>query len=165
MWSMCAGWVEAISTAVAALATVVLAGFAVPNLIALQRYVKETNEMKQESLRQGIASRRPFVSIAPGKQRVWLVNSGPGIAYKATWQFKDHEKFGGFVKAEDVGAIGVGIEVPLSFRADQFRPLTVEDIGKQEGIRIDYEDADRRRYWSTISRTPEGYTVVDSGEA
>jgi hypothetical protein len=165
MWDMCAGWVEAISTAVAAVATVLLAGFAVPNLIALRRYVKDTNEIKQESLRQGVASRRPFVSISPGKERVWLMNSGPGVAYKVTWQFKDHEKFGGLLKAEEVGAIGIGIEVPLSFRADRFRQLTVEDIGKQEGIRIDYEDADGKRYWSMISRTPEGYTVVDSGVA
>lgn len=39
MWGMCAAWVEAISTAVVAVATVLLAGFAVPNLIALRRYV------------------------------------------------------------------------------------------------------------------------------
>jgi len=78
------------------------AGFAVPNIIALRQYVKDTNEMKQESLRQGVASRRPFVSIANGKERVWLMNSGPGIAYNVNWQFNHHEKFGGFVKPEHV---------------------------------------------------------------
>jgi hypothetical protein len=163
---MCDIWtkVEAISTAVGALATFGLAALAVPNLRFLRKYVTDTNEMRQEQLRQGVASRRPFVSIVPDSERVWLINSGPGIAFKATWQFTHHEKFGGYVKAEPVGAIGVDREVPLSFRADKFRPLTLEDVGSQDGLRIDYEDSSGKHYWSTIMRTPEGHTVVDSGE-
>jgi hypothetical protein len=58
----------------------------------------------------------PLFSIVPDRERVWLFNSGPGIAFKTTWQFTQHEKFAGYVKAEPIGAIGINREVPLSFR-------------------------------------------------
>jgi hypothetical protein len=60
---MCAVWIEAISAAVGALATVILAWLAVPNLRHLRRYVEATNETLQEQIRQGKASRRPFFTV------------------------------------------------------------------------------------------------------
>jgi hypothetical protein len=154
-----------LATAAGAAATLYIAVLARPNLRALRKYVRATAKMEREQLQQGIAARRPFISIVPDKEQVWLTNAGPGHAFKATWQFANHEKFKGNVKVQPIGAIGIGQQVPLYFEVAKRDPLTLQLIGSQGGIEIEYQDSSEKHYWSKITRTPEGYTLVDSGEA
>jgi hypothetical protein len=162
--------IDTLLTALGVFAAVYVALLALPNLKALRRYVEATVQMQGEQLQQGIASRRPFLSIEVRErlETVNLVNFGPGNAFRVTWHFIDPmlrlPGFSGSPAPDPIGAMGIQQCVPLIFSALGTRAavkLSMLNVG--QGIRVEYEDSSKKRYWSTITRAPEGHTYTDSG--
>jgi hypothetical protein len=66
-----------------------------------------------------------------------------------------------------MGAMPVGNARPLviDVTAGGRSTVNLEQLRSQGGIRIEYEDSAGKRYFSVITRAPEGHTnVMDTGE-
>jgi hypothetical protein len=136
---------------------------------AARDQIAASDAQQKELLSQGSAARRPFFVVIPGGggDHAWLNNVGQGIAFKTTWHFVDAARFGGLVKPESMGAMPVGNVRPLviDVRAGGRSTVNLEQLRSQGGIRIEYEDSAGKRYFSVITRAPEGHTnVTDTGE-
>lgn len=147
------------------------AAFAVQvvTLIVLGIYTRDTNKMKNEMLRNGTASRRPFLTIeSQGNDRfadALLINVGQGLALNTTWRFLEHEQVKNVLGSSPAGAITANMKTLMLWRnnltSDTVK-LQPHLIGKQ-GIRIDYEDTAGNQYWSIVKRV-EGFLVTNTGE-
>jgi hypothetical protein len=148
---------------------------AVASLAGLIWYARDTNRMKREQLEQGIAARRPFLSIEfpAGMETANLVNYGPGNAFWVTWKFVEPMlAYPDLSSAPDpIGAMGVRQAAPLMCSVQLFpthsqrEAVRLVKLNAGQGIRVDYEDSSGKRYWSTITRAPEGHTYTDSSPA
>ncbi len=112
-------------------------------------------------------TRRPFFQIKQGEKRTGdrrqalLHNEGPGIAFQTTWKLLG--SYANFVAYDDLGAVGVASSIPMPFRALETRKtLEVEDI-TAEGVCIEYQDAVGKRYWSVVTKAPEGFLITKTG--
>jgi hypothetical protein len=140
----------------------------VVTLIVLCFYAWDTNRMKNEMLRNGTASRRPFLTIESesndGFADALLTNLGQGLALNTTWRFVAHEQVKSVLGSSPSGAIAVNMRTPMLWKNDQTSDtvkLMPRLIDKQ-GIRIDYEDTAGNRYWSIVKRV-EGFLMTDTG--
>lgn len=134
---------------------------------AAREQIKASDAQQKELLSQGIAARRPFfVAIQPSTDRVALMNVGPGIAFKTEWCFSNQKDFRGLIEPEPMGAIGVQDTKEVSFIVEGARKFVhPKNLTSEGGIRVEYEDSARKRYFSIITRAPEGLTKVeDTGE-
>jgi hypothetical protein len=112
-------------------------------------------------------TRRPFFQIRRGEKRAgdrWqalLYNEGPGIAFQTTWKLLG--SYANLVAYDDLGAVGVASSIPMPFSAlDTRKTLEVEDI-TAEGVCVEYQDAVGKRYWSVVTRAPEGFLITKTG--
>jgi hypothetical protein len=144
----------------------------VVTLIVLGVYALDTKRMKLEMLRQGTASRRPFLSVVDSRPSEFfgkgqlICNVGEGIAYNVSWKFGSvNKQFPNVVGY--LGSMSAGMRVPFahygSKKVDGVKTLEITML-HDSPVHINYEDAAGKRYWSTVERNVVGSYVVETGE-
>jgi hypothetical protein len=135
----------------------------VVTLIVLGIYAFDTNRMKREMLRQGVASRRPFLTVhhswSDDPKGQFVCNAGQGVAYNVSWKFGSDNPTFPNVNVY-LGSLSVGTRAPLV----HFDGTTLQtNLVREFPIRFEYDDAAGKRYWSTVVRKSGPY-VIETGE-
>ncbi len=136
-------------------------------LIVLGIYAFDTRRIREATLNQSSASRRPFFILTTDSPMqgvsVWQIkNVGVGPALETTWEYKDpilREQ-----SLTQVGAVAPGSVVTIR---EANGPIGARDLTVRGGLRITYTDTAGKVYWSEIGCKDEYGSVrfvVETGD-
>ena len=136
-WGTLPEWIQAVT--------------AIGGVWGLIYYCKETHKIREETVRQGAASRRPFLFVKRSNpddlySNLLLLNEGQGPAIDVFWRQGERED----IKKPTyrVGSIGVDHSIFLQWQTNRF--IRLAEL-KESGLYIEYGDAtDSHRYWTEI---------------
>jgi hypothetical protein len=145
-------WIQAMSAAL--------------GVIGLGLYALDTRTIRNESLAQGTANRRPSFNLEYGligSDFVFeVMNVGSGVALGAKWKF--HRSIDA-LEFESIGDVAVGSRRAL--RISHRYATEADFIWGDDAIRLVYTDTAKKEYWSDIKLWREGQSLryeVASGE-
>src|SRR5882757_587533 len=120
-------------------------------LVGLVVYCVETRKIRVESLRQGAASRRPFLVLhllrpELNDGELVLENQGHGPAYEVTWRRGYRHADFGNGETGFLGCIAVGWYVHLRYHGTKRFSVASGD----SAFYAEYQDAAGKRYWTEV---------------
>ncbi|MGI4756598.1 MAG: hypothetical protein ACRYGF_07085 [Janthinobacterium lividum] len=129
-------------------------GIASIGLAMLCFYSLETRRIRQATLAQSDASRRPFITIHATEPHLIFKNSGAGPALDVKAIFSNGDDY----QPDPIGAVGV----TDLFHVDYLlAPVTYEMI-LQTILKFGYTDTAGKPYWTTFRNVKTGW-VTDTG--
>jgi hypothetical protein len=136
-WGTVPEWIQAVT--------------AVIGVGGLVYYCKETHKIREEAVRQGAASRRPFLFVRQSNpedlnSNLLLLNEGQGPALDVFW--RQGERKEAQRPTYRVGSIGVDHSISLQWQTKRF--IRLAEL-TESGLYIEYGDAtESQRYWTEI---------------
>jgi cystathionine beta-lyase/cystathionine gamma-synthase len=128
-------------------------------LIGLTWYAVETKRIREATLSQSAASRRPFMTLVISEEFLGcyeLKNIGSGIALHLQWSFMGPDVE---MRPMDLGSCAVHQRKFFLYKGEY---VPIEQVQSHGGIRVTYTDTADVQYWSTF--TPKtGMVLVETG--
>lgn len=126
-------------------------------LVGLLWYTRETKKIREATVRQAEAARRPYLRVIdPGPNAglhapALFMNQGTGPALNVRAAYLDENLL---KHAHDNGSAGVGEKLYAAFGTQKF--LLWHELADR-GVRFTYTDTGNKKYWTTIKQTGGSY--------
>jgi hypothetical protein len=136
---------------------------AIFGIVGLICYVSETSRIRKATLAQSEATRRPFFRTSDKtlysrdlNEVFQAMNDGEGHALSITCNFIDNP----LSQPVDLGACCKGTTIVVVLVENE---QTLRNI-RELGLRLEYEDTGRKRYWTEIRLGPDNQEKIATGE-